>query len=193
MTDNVETTRAFFAQPELMRLIRRMFVRLGRPVRVMDPCYCQGNLINVINAINRDEGHKLILLIHRPTMSLGGSLEVNTNNLVKLKRFKVDLIMTNPPWSMHALCGVLNVLVELAQSKNIPLLFLMPWRCTRTRMFRELFKTKTLFTLMVEPQRFYGRPWTMDSSTLTWFACSMSKRPTAQWGTEPIRGVRTIE
>jgi hypothetical protein len=189
MSDQIETSYSVFAQPGLMHFIRKKHRELGRTVRILDPCYGNGNIIKVFKQINQDEGHKLVHLIHRPEMCLHGSMEVNRKNLGHFKRFKIDLIVTNPPWSSDALAVVLSVMMELAQLKEIPLLFIIPWRSTRTHKFREIFAGKTLFTMSVEPAKFHACAWTMDTYTLTWFAHQVHRRPSKRWGSEPIRAV----
>lgn len=100
-----------------------------RVLTILDPCYCAGE------QIKNFAGFPNIKLIHMPEMTLSGSFEVNQWNMPRFLGLHFDLIFTNPPWSADCLNPLLTLLRSLASQKDVPFLYLIPGRCTRTQAY----------------------------------------------------------
>jgi hypothetical protein len=192
MGDSIETAKTMIDNVHLMEFLTSMRKTNNGPLRILDPCYSKGGIKKVFKSINHQQrgiwdNGPFVHLVHLPNMCVGGTMEVNEANLPKFKRYKIDLILTNPPWSVDALAGVLGVMQDLARFKEVPLLFLIPFRCARTEPFRDIFKDQVLFMLICPRIKFQNQGWNHDSSLLTWYASNINAQPSVHWGSDPVR------
>jgi hypothetical protein len=167
--DEVETSHAQLAVPDLVSLFSDMRTLLGKPVVVLDPCYSKGA---VKQHYTQPPFLGLVTLIHEKEMSKDGSF--SEANLSKYKKLDFNIIVTNPPWSVSALIGVLSVLRDLALSKNVPLLFLLPNRCVCTAAFLSLFDGTTLRYIKIPDIPFHNSV-KKSSSELSWYGFNIQR------------------
>ncbi len=159
--------------PELVKLLNELRPAKNKPVRVLDPCYCFGHMAN---NFAQSPFSSFAKLTHMPSMTLGGSFEVNEEIFSRFQQLQFDVILTNPPWSIKPLLKVLDVLFKLADCKRVPLLFLLPSRCVTTVGFEKLFQGKTLVSWKIPILPFHGyKKHLREAKELFWYGYNIER------------------
>jgi hypothetical protein len=76
----------------------------------------------------------------------------------------LDMILSKPPWAEERTSIVLKQMMDISDEKNIPLVFMIPHRITRSEEFYDIFEGKRLRMWRMPHQ---GR--TLDLQTLAWY------------------------
>ena len=90
--DDIETSREMIEF--LIPLFTLLHARLGRRLRVLDPCHSNGKIIK-----HYEPYAGWIEFLHSPEMTAGGDFEVSHANLQRFKELNCDIAAFNPPWS----------------------------------------------------------------------------------------------
>jgi hypothetical protein len=160
--DRIETI------PEMINFLQpilELFKKDNAKLTVLDPCFCLGQSIQNFKQFD------YVNLIHSPEMNVGKSLEVNRDNLQFYLNLEMDLIITNMPWSSRALAQVLEIMCIVSDRKNIPLLFLIPHRCSVTNRFYDVMQGKRLVKWDLPNWNFkgYEGAGSLDTRTMAWY------------------------
>ena len=128
----------------LIPLFTLLHARLGRRLRVLDPCHSNGKIIK-----HYEPYAGWIEFLHSPEMTAGGDFEVSHANLQRFKELNCDIAAFNPPWSANAFRVIMSVVLCL----DIPVCFLCPSRCLDTDRFQQVFTGKELSGKAKMPRR----------------------------------------
>jgi hypothetical protein len=164
--DSVETSAEMilFLEP----LIEK-FKFYHRKLNILDPCFCHGASIENFRQFD------YVNLIHNLEMNVNCKLEVKESNLEYYLGLNIDMIVTNPPFSSAALAQVLEILCKVADIKKIPLLFILPQRCTVTERFYKTMNGKKLVRYPLPNMNFRGFTGAghLDNRTLSWYGYNL--------------------